>query len=661
MMTTTTTNPTTATTAKRSDSIATTTRTIKTTRTPVAFVVSFPQRQQDKQQYKQRRQQRQQRRRQSMALAHGSSVWVILLLFMLVLLLLLWVVVVVVAHWLFPSTKAIDTTAALWIVGTTTKITPTTRCVNVGRSSLVSPSLSSFSSILPWWGWCWSFSTSYSSSYSLAFAPQARRHRSWIQQPLTMWSEPTMADKDDDDHDDDDDNNNNGEDDEAVDDTLFSETSSSLPVSCTAIDQVGGGDGFGRRRATIVGVSVERSSGFWVVLQLANGGGGGGGDNCGHGSYHPLQVTNDPLDRVAATSAPALTLVQLLSQVDMAGMVFPPHRLAQLVICGLEEEEEEENKKIATEKITEKETTAASKQPSPSTIKKDLSTPGHDLVKNVQDQIHTLIGTFRRPSTSSTVNATNTKDDDDEEEEEYSYSEASTWIRSRIRLPLCTLDQVHLDLSSSCLFVPRNDNKNNEDYNDLDVVGVPTRDDDDDARSGCQLDVVVTEKDRSSSSSSSGNSNRNPDPRWTYQLDLTESTVAQVLLEDYQPIASRNFLAVALALRYKAPIVMAMQHKDNNNNHRSYSYATEEDLRQKFPCYVTVWQLQQSSHRVMQNIEQSYEYHQLQAAWNMARKKQDFAAMAKIRTKLDALDEQMAFDLQQQLPVQSESDTDQME
>ena len=72
-------------------------------------------------------------------------------------------------------------------------------------------------------------------------------------------------------------------------------------------------------RASLEGVSLA-PTGFWVMLRVAKDG------------YLPWQVTDDPQDALSATSAEALTMIQLLSGVDMAGAILPPDVLAKLVL-----------------------------------------------------------------------------------------------------------------------------------------------------------------------------------------------------------------------------------------------------------------------------------------------------------------------------------------
>ena len=78
-----------------------------------------------------------------------------------------------------------------------------------------------------------------------------------------------------------------------------------------------------RTRASVDGVSLA-PQGFWVMLRVAPD------------AYLPWQVTDDPADARAATSAEALTMIQLLSSVDMAGAILPPDTLIKLIVLHCE-------------------------------------------------------------------------------------------------------------------------------------------------------------------------------------------------------------------------------------------------------------------------------------------------------------------------------------
>jgi len=281
-----------------------------------------------------------------------------------------------------------------------------------------------------------------------------------------------------------------------------------------------------RRRTQVAGVSVH-SSGFYVILQIAEN------------AFWPLQLTNDPLDqRGAATSPEALTILQLLAGVDMAGALLPPDALAQMTVIHCEEEA---NNRIA-----------------------------QDILESV-----------KLPESSSAEK----------------YSQLHSWFRSRIRLPTCTLDEVCFQ---------------NKDFS-----------------------YRVAVKDFGKLSV--------PPPG--------EEILQQVCYE-YHPDVSSSFMAVALALRYKTPILVVTTTPDKTT---TIDTMTREELMKEFPLYSSVDQIHQRSSRVKNNIERGFEIHQLQAALRLALEKEDFPAAEKIRQKLDTLDSM------EDLPVQPESDTGSMQ
>lgn len=78
------------------------------------------------------------------------------------------------------------------------------------------------------------------------------------------------------------------------------------------------------QRVQLAGVSVS-ATGFWVMLRT------------GENAYFPLRVTDDINDTVAASSPEALTILQLLSNVDMAGAILPPDILSRVTVLSCEE------------------------------------------------------------------------------------------------------------------------------------------------------------------------------------------------------------------------------------------------------------------------------------------------------------------------------------
>lgn len=78
------------------------------------------------------------------------------------------------------------------------------------------------------------------------------------------------------------------------------------------------------QRVQLAGVSVS-ATGFWVMMRT------------GEDAYYPLRVTDDIVDTGAATSPEALTILQLLANVDMAGAILPPDILSRVTVLSCEE------------------------------------------------------------------------------------------------------------------------------------------------------------------------------------------------------------------------------------------------------------------------------------------------------------------------------------
>ena len=114
----------------------------------------------------------------------------------------------------------------------------------------------------------------------------------------------------------------------------------------------------------------------------------------------------------------------------------------------------------------------------------------------------------------------------------------------------------------------------------------------------------------------------------------------------------RAFLTTALSLRYKAPVLLEHSADEEEADN---DVLFLNDVTQTFPLYTTVAKVQTPSDRVVSRIEKSWEVHQLQAAYQIAIKKNDMKAVAKIRAKLDEMEEMS------ELPVQADSDLDSMQ
>lgn len=140
------------------------------------------------------------------------------------------------------------------------------------------------------------------------------------------------------------------------------------------------------------------------------------------------------------------------------------------------------------------------------------------------------------------------------------------------------------------------------------------------------------------------------------------SDLIQAVSYQYDAMTSNLFTCLTLALRYKAPISWQRQGQLQFSEDESmeenppihspslvYLY-DEEELEQLFPKRTTVTKLKQSSTRVTNNIERGFEIHKLQKALEIARKRGDVQAEAKIRAVLDEMD---SF---QELPVTTQDE-----
>lgn len=251
------------------------------------------------------------------------------------------------------------------------------------------------------------------------------------------------------------------------------------------------------RRLSLAGVSVS-PEGFWVILSVPQEG------------FWPIQVTSNLDDSSAATSPEALTILQLISGVDMAGAILPPDVLSKLSVL-----QSENNDDVIAQSIT-------------------------DFVRKTLP------------------------------EDTQSYSSAHPWLQSRTKLPQVTLDDVQMKpIALNC------------------------------------------------KSSGIG----------SFELILTDDILKDVCY-NYDEPASANFMAVALALRYKAPFELTT----------SVETLDEDELHQRFPLFKSADNLLESSQRVTKNIERGFEYHKLSGALRIAVERGDLVAADRIREKLDAFD-----------------------
>lgn len=293
-------------------------------------------------------------------------------------------------------------------------------------------------------------------------------------------------------------------------------------------------------RVVVSGVSVS-PKGFHVLLQTTKG-------------ILPLPITRDVSDSYRATSPESLTILQLLSHVDMAGAILPPESLAKMAIyqCETRSRSNDSNDKLLVQYIKD-----ALPQDCPSETFKD----------------------------------------------------AHPWFQSRIPLPQITLDQVTLTYDAET------------------------------KECQCQLtcalprDVMKLGNADSSSSSSS------------LMVSVTSELVEPFSFH-YHPETSPLFLTLALALRYKAPIVLKSASSLGDE-----TYYPLSRLDRDFPQRTSLKKLQDQSSRISQNIERGFEINKLTGALQIAKRLGDTQAMERIQAKLD----EFGADNMDQLPVVASS------
>jgi hypothetical protein len=187
------------------------------------------------------------------------------------------------------------------------------------------------------------------------------------------------------------------------------------------------------------------------------------------------------------------------------------------------------------------------------------------------------------------------------------FSDAHPWLQSRCQLPQVTLDELILTYAGDDTTTDDNDEGcATTTTTTTTVLSNP-------ARWNCQLQCNV---------------------KWIGSLSVTiTSDLIQAVSYQYDDSTSPLFTCLALALRYKAPMSLRLV-----GNCEISLLRTEEELEQLFPTRTTVAKLQQSSTRVTKNIERGFEIHKLQKALEIARKRGDTQAEAKIRAALDEMD-----------------------
>jgi hypothetical protein len=166
----------------------------------------------------------------------------------------------------------------------------------------------------------------------------------------------------------------------------------------------------------VAGVAVS-CTGFWVILQLSTS----SPLQTPHlpttdelqssmttSLFLPIQITNGTMDATTATSPQALTVLQLLAGVDMAGAILPPTLLSEIVVRTCESDDD-----VADSSDTG--------------IRRKIA---EDVLVSVRTAFHANNITALPQQTQN-----------------YGYSHQNPWIRSRVRLPTCKLHQVLVRLT----------------------------------------------------------------------------------------------------------------------------------------------------------------------------------------------------------------------
>jgi hypothetical protein len=336
-----------------------------------------------------------------------------------------------------------------------------------------------------------------------------------------------------------------------------------------------------RQRLQVAGVSVS-PSGFHVVLQK----------NASH--YLPLRVTDDAsADREAATSPQALTILQLLARVDMAGAILPPDVLSRIVVLALEDDDaellREQGGGFGSQGVGKGEEDRDNED---RRSRLSQSAAGAQFLRLVRERL----GKLQQHGSSATT---------------YGELHEYPWLQSRVSLPTVTLDGLILSLSST--------------------KSPP---------STLVYKLECSVKNLPGGLASSALS-----------VDLTEPICENVAYEYHPEGISRAFVALALAMRYRAPIELLLLEQDEPDG----AFLTLDQVTERFPLYRTSDQLRQTPERVTINIERGLKVNQLQAALRMALEREDFVAATKIRAALDEMDSL------EDLPTQPESDTGSMQ
>jgi len=401
------------------------------------------------------------------------------------------------------------------------------------------------------------------------------------------------------------------------------------------------------RRASVLGVSIS-PIGFLLLLSTSHQlpkelpEGGGSGTRPQSKMVVPLRISSAPNDATTTNSTEALTAIQLLWGIDMAAAgVLEPEALQTLVALYCSEDDESDQY-----------------DSSPPPLEDECNPEEEDYIITVDDELG--LGSFEpsNPSTLVSDSVGNLRLVDESSDtialvnnviarslsEDESFEEASKSSRAKVVFPTMTLDQVRIESIMPDAVI----NKGASTAQHLGGIGMkppPLK---------LVLEITVA------------GSNRLEIPLYSETTSFEElaalpaatkaeieasSSILRELSLSFDPDVSANFMALALALRYKVPITVSADLLDilahqfqSDNVHAIPAIVTSGEnyntaISRLLPDWRSLTDLREQSQRVSQNINQSYEVHKLQGALRIATERGDTAAIEKIRAALDKLDD----------------------
>ena len=369
----------------------------------------------------------------------------------------------------------------------------------------------------------------------------------------------------------------------------------------------------------IQGVSIS-PIGFIVLLQSTTR-----EDNYEKRMILPIRVTSDPEDEFSASSPESLTICQLLEGVDMAGAMLKPSILNEVVAlsCSLSENQPMQSSFLINSSSSPR-----------IHVEDEL---GLSTLDNMQIQQSSL--------TSSTISS-NTRTWFNQRIAESlplqtSFATAQPWERNRVIFPPIQLVGVDIQLPLDKLSLSPQLHKENNNYN----YTIPLQ---------FNLKCIVNENQPLTVPLYSEVSTLKAcvpcyDEALENELIQSELILRQCLYT-FDISSSAAYLAIALALRYDAPIRISSNaiqlfslnhHMEKNPSSSSSSACTnnndsnkDDEILKIFPKFKSRSSVRTMMGRTLKDIEQGFHLKQLMSALNVAKTKKDRLAITKIELEI---------------------------